>query len=263
MSELSLNYLDSTINAVVSNLTLRTAGADRLTISSAGAVAVAGGYSTKDISAISYNGYTPVNKAGDTMTGTLSAPTFQIGGSTAYHPGNYNSVINRGNPGAGSTLLLARFDEVHVYSADAVNSIELSTTMIENSIYSVHYTTTSSNPNADPYIAPNFTSYASQFNQFYYGSPQDTAGNPNIFNQPGQPYFYFDHYAGGVGTEPTGTFILFNFRQKKHAIYHGGDTQSHAYGTGRWDNSSTVWTNVGTLGGITGMNVRVHVRRIG
>jgi len=268
MSELSLNYVDSTINSVTNSLALRTGGpapsvvVTRLAINTTGTVTSLGTYVAQNITAPTYNGYTPVNRAGDTMTGTLNSSNLQISGQSVYHPGNYNSIINRGNPGSGSTLLLERFDQVHVYSADGVNSIDIATNMVANSVYTVHYTTTASNANCDPYIAPNFTSYASQFSSFYYGSPQGSTGLPTVFNQT-LPYFYFDHYGGALGSNPCGTFTLFNFIEKKHAIYHGGDTQSHAYGTSRWNNNSTVWTSIGTLAGITGMNVRVHVRRIG
>lgn len=266
MSTISTGIISSDLDGVAGNLALRTSATDRLTINPAGTVTVAGTYTTGDISTATYNGYVPVNRAGDTVTGTIttnSVTVFQVNGNTVYYAGNYNSIINRGNPGAASTLLLDRFDQVHVYSADGVSSIALSTTMVPNSIYSVHYTTNASAANMDITISPNFTLYAGQFQGFYYGSPQDTAGNPTIFNQPGQPNFYFDHYGGGLGTEPTGTITLFNFTEKKHALYHGGDTQSHCYGTSRWNNNSTVWTNVGTLAGNSSMNIRVHIRRVG
>lgn len=269
MSTLSAIKLSADIGSTPRTFSLRSNSVDRLTISDTGAVTVAGSLSTSSLTAPNWSGYTPLNKAGDTTTsGTLNTSSasvfFQVNGNNVYYPGNYSStVISRGNPGSGNPLLLEKFNEVHVYSADGVNSIQIATTMVQNAVYIVHYVATSSGDNCDPVILPNYTSYSGQFSSFYYGSPQDASGNPAIFNQPSNSGFYFDHYGGGLGNTPCGTFILFNFSQKKHAIYHGGDTSSHAYGTCRWNNNTTTWTDIGTLQGISAMSVRVHVRRVG
>lgn len=266
MSELSAITLTSTLSGAAGNFALRSSSADRLIIDTSGNVSVPGSYSTQGITASTYNGYTPLNKAGDSSTGIFDTSStgvyYRVNGNDVYNSLNYNSVVNRGNPGAGNSLTLSRFDQVHVYSADAVSSIDIATTMVNNAVYALHYTTTSSNDNVDIRLRPNYSEYASEFTGFYYASPQDTAGNPGVINFT-TVAFYFDHYGGGIGNTPCGTYILYNFSQRKHVVYHGGDTSSHSFGNIRWNNSTTQWTDIGTLTGFTGANIRVHIRRIG
>jgi hypothetical protein len=140
--------------------------------------------------------------------------------------------------------------------------------MVENAVYQVSYSLQSSADNVDIVIQPNFTTYASEFRTTYFASYPLGAPNP-LYPPPGfieqvLSNFYFDHQAGGVGNSPCGTFIIYNYRAKKLVQYYGGDTNSQASGTGRWNNSSTQWVNVGNLTGFTGgTNVRAIVRRIG
>ena len=181
-----------------------------------------------------------------------------VAGNAVYHAGNYGRIISRGNPGSATPLSLTAIGETHYYTASGVNSMEISTTMVEDAVYELYYTCSGTNPNIDIVIQPNYTTYASQFAQFYWGSPTFY-----IFDQAAQPYFYFDHLAGGVGTNPSGRWILYNSRALKQVQYRGGDTQSTCMGTGRWNNTTTQWLNVGTLVGMQSGTTHVFVRRIG
>jgi hypothetical protein len=182
-----------------------------------------------------------------------------INGNSLWTTSNYNRFINRGNPGSSSPLTLSSFGDVHYYWINNSGTIDISTTMVENSVYEVHYHMFNSGSNCDPIINPNYTSYGGEFTGYYYGSP----GLPTYFIQT-LSGFYFDHLAGVEGSNPCGTFILFNQRSKKNVIYYGGDTSSVCYGTCRWNNNTTQWLNVGRLTGIpTATELKVFVRRIG
>lgn len=187
-----------------------------------------------------------------------------VGGYTAYHSGNYNRVISRGNPGQGSPLALTSLNEVHYYYASGVSTIDISTTMVENAIYELQYVTSGSGSNIDIYLMPNHTSYSGQFYDTYWGSMPTASPSWNQWTRQQSGYFYFDHQNGSAGTTPCGTYTIFNVRDKKQVLYQGGDTNSVCYGTGRWENNTTQWSNVGTLGGLqSATDVKVYVRRIG
>ena len=182
-----------------------------------------------------------------------------VNSNLIWHAGNYNRVIARGNPGSATPLLLSSFGEIHYYLGTNTATIDISTTMVENSVYEVNYFTTSTGSNSDPIILPNYTSYSGEFSCFYWGSPTFT-----VFDQPSLSGFYFDHYGGGVGANPCGTFLCFNQRNRKQCNYYGGDTGSVALGTGRWNNTTTQWTNVGRFQGIQpSTELRIYVRRVG
>ncbi len=188
---------------------------------------------------------------------TLQATTVQ--GNAVWTGANYNRVVNRGNPGSGSPLLLSDFGTMHYYYITNANSIVISTQVVENAVYEVHYMTYSTGANQDPKLTPNYTDYGSAFANYYWGSP----GTPTVFDQTSNG-FYFDHYGGGEGLQPCGTFTIFTHRAKKQCMYYGGDTASVAVGTGRWNDSTTVWSYVGTLSGLaTAAELKVFVRRIG
>lgn len=182
-----------------------------------------------------------------------------ISGNTMWHFGNHGRVINRGNPGQGSALSLTKLGEVHFYSSNGATSLDISTTMVENSIYELYFQyLTNSGSNCDPLLYPNYTAYSGQFASFYWGSP-----GFNVFNQGSNNGFYTDHYGGGVGNLPCGKYVLFNKRTKKQVLYQGGDTESVCQGGVRWNNSTTVWSNVGRLAGMPTGDIRAWVRRIG
>jgi len=187
-----------------------------------------------------------------------------INGNTAYHSGNYNRIISRGNPGSASPLLLTSLYETHYYFGSGLSSIELSTTMVENSVYEIHYVTSATaSPNIDIYLMPNYSSYGGEVSVIYWASMPTASPSFITFNQT-QPYFYFDHQNGASGTDPCGTYTILNTRAKKQVLYRGGDTNSVCYGTGRWNNSTTQWSNVGTLAGLqSSSDLKVYVRRIG
>lgn len=181
-----------------------------------------------------------------------------ISGNTMWHTGNHGRTINRGNPGSGSPLLLSKLGEVHHYSANSVTTIDISTEMVEDSMYELYYTwTDQSGTNCDPNILPNYTTYGSQFTGFYWGSPGFAVFNQTLSS------FYTDHYAGGVGNLAVGRYILFNRRGHKQIIYQGGDTESVCQGAVRWNNNTTQWQYVGRMSGYPSGNIKVWVRRIG
>jgi hypothetical protein len=189
------------------------------------------------------------------MANLLSNTT--VGGNTSFYTNDeIGKVIDRGNPGSGSPLLLSDYGVVHYYYANGVSDIQLSTTMVEDAVYELYYMTTTSGNNIDIIIYPNYTTYGGQFTMKYWGSP-------NFFDfAQTQSFFYFDHLAGGTGNTPCGRFLIYNMRNLKQVQYRGGDTTSVNIGTGRWNNNSTQWVNVGTLVGLQGGNVRVTLRRI-
>jgi hypothetical protein len=136
--------------------------------------------------------------------------------------------------------------------------------MVENSVYEIHYVTSATaSPNIDIYLMPNYSSYGGEVSVIYWASMPTASPSFITFNQT-QPYFYFDHQNGASGTDPCGTYTILNTRAKKQVLYRGGDTNSVCYGTGRWNNSTTQWSNVGTLAGLqSSSDLKVYVRRIG
>ena len=193
---------------------------------------------------------------------TLSSGT-TVAGSTALHANNYGNVLYRGNPGSGNTLLLDVLDGAHFYTATNVSTMSVPTTMVENAVYEVQYGTTTSGSNIDIILFPNFTTYASQFTVKYWSSMPSATPSWFEFNQTFS-YFYFDHQNGAAGTNPKGKWTIFNFRARKLITYHGGDDNSVTIGTGRWNNSSNQWLNVGDIGGLNSTGeIWVMVRRIG
>lgn len=185
---------------------------------------------------------------------TLQSSSF--GGQTPYHSGNTNLIVDRGNPGSGSTMNLYDFGVTHYYHASGVSSIEISSKILEDAVYELTYMCTTSGSNIDIIIYPNYSTYGSQFTAFYWGSP-----GFYVFDQT-TSYFYFDHYGGGYGSSPSGKFILYNTRNIKMAHYRGGDDYSTCMGTARWNNNTTQWTDIGTLVGLQGGTVHAYVRRI-
>jgi hypothetical protein len=185
-----------------------------------------------------------------------SLQTSTSSGSQIYHSGTTNRIIDRGNPGSANSANLYDFGVTHYYYADGVSSIQISSNILEDAVYELDYSTTSSSNNIDIIIQPNYTTYGNQFTAFYWGSP-----SLSVFNQT-LSQFYFDHLAGGEGINPSGKFILYNTRNIKYAHYRGGDTVSVCMGTCRWNNNSTIWSAVGNLVGLQSGNVRAYVRRI-
>lgn len=186
-----------------------------------------------------------------------------VGGSLMLHAGNYGMIIDRGNPGSGSPLLLSSFDVIHYYYGSGISSIDVSTTMVENAVYEVHITTGSSSDNIDLFLQPNYTSYGGEFSCMYWSSEATGAPNKTERNET-QSYFYFDHINGVSGNTPVCLWTLFNFRDRKQVMYIGGDTTSIALGTSRWNNSSTQWNTIGTFNGFQGSNdFKLYVRRVG
>jgi hypothetical protein len=272
MSTIVANSISSTPwYTTAQDLVLETSGVERLRVNaSTGNITIGSSLAiSAALTATSFNGYTPVNRAGDTMTGTLAttAPAvLQVAGQTVYNTSNANRRIDRGNPGSGSPLLLSRLDESHLYYGTSITSLAIPTTMVENAVYQLSYSTSGSNPNVDIVIQPNYTTYASQFRTTYFAS---YPAAPPIYPPPGfieqvLSNFYFDHQAGGTGITPAGNFIIYNYRAVKLVQYFGGDSLSYASGTGRWNNSTDQWLNIGNLTGFTGgTDVFAIVRRIG
>lgn len=182
-----------------------------------------------------------------------------IGGNTAWHDGNLGNIINRGNPGSGSPLLLDKIGDAHFYSASNPGTFAISTEMVENSVYELAYHSDGGSNNQDFSLYPNYTTYSSQFAVYYWGSP----GSPSVFNQT-MSYVYFDHYGGSSGNTPNGIITIMNFRDEKTFTYRGSDTASVCMGSGQWNNSSTRWQYVGNLSmaAFGNSTVQVVVRRI-
>lgn len=188
---------------------------------------------------------------------TLQSST--VAGNAVFTQANYGLVIDRGNPGTGSMLTLSSLGESHLYYANSTNILDIATTMVEDAVYELFYVGYGANANQDPILYPNFTSYASAFSCYYWGSP----GVPLVFDQPSNSGFYFDHYGGGSGVNPIGIFTIFNQRAKKLVHYRGGDSGSTCTGTARWNDSTTQWSGVGRLTGIQTMTtMKAIVRRI-
>lgn len=245
------------------SLSLRTNRTDRLTIDSAGVVTAVGSTSvTGNLTATTFNSFVPINKAGDTITGNLNTANITVSGNNVWHAGNSNRVIDRGNPGTGSPLLLRELDVAHYYNSPGpISAIDISTTMVEDAVYEMFYSCNTSGANIDIIIRPNYTEYAGQFRAFYWG----TNGANSLLRQFDQtlPYVYFDHQAGVNGVNPCGRFVIHNYRSRKHIQYQGGDTASASIGTCRWNNGDQ-WVNIGQLAGLaSATDVRVMVRRIG
>lgn len=193
---------------------------------------------------------------------TLSSGT-QILGNAALHAGNYANVVNRGHPASSSTLTLETIDGAHMYQATNVSSLRMPTVMVENSVYQVQYGTTSSGQNIDIILYPNFTTYSGQFDMDYWASYPGVSANWIKFSQ-NRNDIYFDHQNGGAGQNPKGQWTIFNCRNRKSVIYHGGDDESVVFGTARWNNSTTQWSTVGELAGLnSSAKVWAMVKRIG
>jgi hypothetical protein len=183
-----------------------------------------------------------------------------IDGQEAWHDGNWGNAIYRGNPGAGNPLYLTKYEESHHYVGINTITLQISTRMAENAVYEVVYgTNVTGGNNIDIFLYPNNTTYGNVIRTRYWCSP-GVQQRDNTFG-----YFWFDHYAGGAGAWPKGKILIFNVRAEKRVMYHGGDTASVCIGGGDWNDTGTVWDQVGTLSIYSGNAGRLYatVRRIG
>jgi|APGre2960657404_1045060.scaffolds.fasta_scaffold00015_8 hypothetical protein len=175
-------------------------------------------------------------------------------------------VIVRGNPTRTSLLALTSFQEVHLYQATSVGSLDIATTMEEDAVYEVLYAaiSTSGSTNADPSLFPNFTSYPNEFaTNYLYTSSSSAGAAPYWYNQGAIAHVYFDHFGGGEGANPCGRWTIFNCRGTKMIKYQGADTRSACIGTCRWNNSTTQWSSIGELRYFTtAAMITAWVRRI-
>lgn len=161
-----------------------------------------------------------------------------------------------------STLLLDDLNTVHYYTTTNSGSCNLTTGIVEGGVYEVFWMDSEdANVNFDPYIRPNNVNYGNQFtNRYLYYSQ---GSGTHIVVEQNTSIFYYDHVGGGLGERAAGYFKLYTERNRKHCIYHGGDTAAVVFGTGYWDNTSTVWSTIGLFAGVPGgCSLRIFVKRL-
>lgn len=175
------------------------------------------------------------------------------------------NVIDRGS--TTTALMLDNYNDIHYYYGTSNNSpgLRLPSDVVENAVYEVMWKDRSSNTtNFDPRIVVNNTFYSNQFFMTYTRAPGGLSGG-FAYNTTTWQGYYFDHYGGGTGTDGTGRWILTTQRNYKICIYMGGDMGgSVVHGTGRWNNTSTVFSQIGRIDGMpNGTFIDVWVKRIG
>jgi hypothetical protein len=163
---------------------------------------------------------------------------------------NYNSrngitVVDRGNPGASSPLLLDDFNTIHYYnytdSGSPLDLFEISTIMLENAVYEVKFNCSgSSDSNNDLLLTPNSGDYNSSWFYSVFTNNFDYDGLSALkYASTSNPEgFYFDFYAGSFGYDPVGKITIFNRRSNKKVTVEVGDTASVTSGSGYWLNNS-------------------------
>jgi hypothetical protein len=188
-------------------------------------------------------------------------------------------TISRGNPGKNNTLLLDSFNTTHFYNiSSSTGYIDISTQMLENAVYEVTFSLSSSSAsNDDFYFYPNSTGYGGST---FYTTYQQTNATPTLqLSSTNASFFSFDFVSGSIGWDPVGKITIYNVRSAKKMLFSGGDTTAPIVGQGYWTNNTgftqtsgsnivydttTVWNTVGRLqfGTITFSNWNVWVRRI-
>ena len=106
-------------------------------------------------------------------------------------------VVQRGNPGQGSSLELSSFDIVHHYSTNTTeNYIDISTRMVEGGVYEVNYSVSNGTAtNNDFRLYPNYGSFGAST---FYNVYQNSDNTPNLLYTTGNANsFYADHVLGG------------------------------------------------------------------
>jgi hypothetical protein len=202
------------------------------------------------------------------------------------------TVINRGNPTQGNTLLLSDFNTIHYYNYSGENTIrdfDISTLMLEDAVYEIKFNCSGSSiSNNDLFLTPNFGTYtSSNFYSIYlnsYNINPDGEASIKYKSSINQYGFYFDFFDGQNGYDPLGKITIFNRRNCKKVLIEAGDTCSSTNGSGYWlDNTSasqsyapdsntqptyntdSIWSAIGRLNFIEGRftNWSIYVSRVG
>jgi hypothetical protein len=185
-------------------------------------------------------------------------------------------IVQRGNPGMGSPLELSSFDIVHHYtSAENTNSIDISTTMVENGVYELFFNVNGGNNTMRLYPNYNQSLSATTFYNVYQNSNEDPAINYSAENANA----FYNNYVtvASYGWDPVGKITIYNQTTGKKVRYESGDTTAIITGGGYWTNGSgfsfdslsninyntnTIWKNVGTLTFNNSANWNIWVKRI-
>jgi len=215
---------------------------------------------------------------------TYSAPVAWSAGNPAlivgYQGTSGDHVIERGNPGQASPLVLSSMNTVHHYTnASATTFMDISTTMLEDAVYELYFSVKgTSTANNDIVLYPNYN--AGYGASAFYVSVQQftTPGNNLIYGSGNANGFYFDLVGGYLGWDPVGKITIFNNRSAKKVTYQASDTTGVGHGSGYWTagagfsatsasnmvfNTATIWSNVGRLTfGPSYSSWNIWVRRI-
>lgn len=207
--------------------------------------------------------------------------TFSVGDSVTIVGIQNNEnveIIQRGNPGMGSPLELSSLNIVHHYtSTETTNSIDISTSMVENGVYEVFFSVNGGNNNMRLYPNYNQSLSASTFYNVY----QNSNGVPSIIYSAENANAFYNNYVAvaSYGWDPVGKITIYNQTSGKKVRYESGDTTAIITGGGYWTNGSgfsfdslsninyntnTIWENVGTLtfGNSNSANWNIWVKRI-
>lgn len=212
----------------------------------------------------------------------FGAPVAWAAGSPALIVGHQGSsgldIIERGNPGQASPLVLSSMNTVHKYTINTpTNFIDISTSMLENAIYEVYFTMKGANSlNNDLVLYPNYNTGLSATT--FYTSYQNFRNTGLEYKTNNANGFLFDFVGGFIGWEPVGKITIFNTRSSKNVRIDASDTTGLVHGSGYWTNGSgfsststsnialnttTVWSNVGRLAlGPSYSSWNVWVRRV-
>ena len=167
-------------------------------------------------------------------------------------------------------LLLASFNESHVYRVINKRSILLNTVLVEDAEYELLFVATTRLDNSDVILMPNDVNYGDVINTKAYvrgfnGSAQVVIPWANV-----STYFRCD-CAITYGRHPTGRMTINTKRNHKVSIAQGQDSDGVATTASRWQDSTTQWRVLGRFGTAqsfadtvdAGWSWYVSVRRVG
>lgn len=236
-----------------------------------------------DINTITKNGNTYKLSVTPSIFG---APVAWAAGSSALIIGHQGTsgleIIERGNPGQASPLVLSSMNTVHHYTINTLSSfIDISTTMLENAIYEVYFTLKgASSNNNDLLLYPNYNTGlpTSTFYTSYQNNRYTAPTVPLEYKTSNASGFLFDLVGGSLGWDPVGKITIFNIRSSKTVRMDASDTTGIVHGSGYWTNgtgfsstsstnitmnTSTVWSNIGRfVPGSSFNSWNIWVRRI-
>jgi hypothetical protein len=208
------------------------------------------------------------------VTWAASDPVLVVGkqGSTGLN------VIDRGNPGQSSPLILSGLNTVHYYSSSTPGAfMDISTGMVENGVYELIFNLKGSSRNNDLTLYPNYN-LGFGANTFYTMYQNSGVGGSLQYASINRPGILFDFVGGFNGWDPVGKMTIYNVKAAKKVCMEANDTTGIVHGTGYWTNGAgttfnsasdivfntgTTWLNVGRLSSTaTYTNWQVWVKRI-